>query len=83
MFHRVGRLLSLLLFVVGAVAGGAAVGIQRRRLWGWWFAVLLFSVNGLGDAISVFVTGKMLQGASGVLTAGLFVAYLMRPDVRQ
>ena len=82
-FQRMGRLSSLLLFVVGAVAGGAAVGIQRRRKWGWWLAVLLFSVNGLGDAISVFVTGKILQGASGVLIAGLFVAYLTRPDVRQ
>jgi hypothetical protein len=29
------------------------------------------------------VTGKILQGASGVLIAGLFLAYLMRPDLRQ
>ena len=65
------------------VAGGAAAGIQRRRKWGWWLAVLLFSVNGLGDAISVFVTGKVLQGGSGVVIAGLFVSYLMRPAVRR
>jgi hypothetical protein len=45
-FQKMGRLSSLLLFVVAAVAGGAAVGIQQRRKWGWRLAVLLFSVNG-------------------------------------
>ena len=57
-FQSMGRLASLLLFVVGAVACGGAVGIYRRRKWGWWLAVLLFSVNALGDAISLFVAGK-------------------------
>ena len=82
-FQSMGRLSSLLLFVVAAVAGGAAIGIRRRRKWGWRLAILLFSVNGLGDLVSLFVTGRILQGASGVLIAGLFLAYLLRTDVRQ
>ncbi len=72
----------MLLFVVGAVAGGAAIGIRERRKWGWWLAVLLFSVNTLGDAISLMM-GRMWQGASGVLISGLFIVYLLWPDVRQ
>ena len=82
-FQSMGRLASLLLFVVGAVACGGAVGIYRRRKWGWWLAVLLFAVNALGDAVSLFVMGRVLQGASGVLISGLFLLYLMQPSVRR
>lgn len=82
-FQSMGRLSSLLLFVVGAVAGGAAVGIHRRRHWGWWLAVLLFSVNGLGDLFSLLVMGRILQGASGVVVSGSFLFYLMRSTVRE
>ncbi len=82
-FQSMGRLAWLLLFLVGTIAGGAAIGIRRRRKWGWWLAILLFSVNGLGDAISLFVTRRIFQGASGVLVAGLFLAYLLRSDVRR
>jgi hypothetical protein len=81
-FQSMGRLSSLLLFVVGAVAGGAAVGIGKRHKWGWWLAVLLFSVNMLGDAISL-MRGRVWQGASGVLVSGYFIVYLLRPGVRR
>ena len=82
-FQSMGKLSSLLLFVVGGVACGGAVGIYRRRKWGWWLAVLLFSVNALGDAISLFLMGRVLQGVSGVLISGLFLLYLMQPRVRR
>jgi hypothetical protein len=82
-FQSMGRLASLLLFVVGAVACGGAVGIYRRRKWGWWLAVLLFSVNALGDAVSLFAPGRTLQGSVGVLISGLFLLYLLQPRVRR
>jgi hypothetical protein len=82
-FQKMGRLSSLLLFLVGAVAGRAAVGIYRRRQWGWWLAVLLFSANAIGDAISLFVMGRIVQGASGVVISGLFLWYLMQSSVRR
>ncbi len=82
-FQSMGRLASLLLFVVGAVACGGAVGIYRRRKWGWSLAVMLFSVNALGDAISLLSPGRMLQGSFGVLISGLFLLYLMQPRIRQ
>jgi hypothetical protein len=82
-FQSLGRLSSLLLFLVGAVAGGAAVGIRKRRKWGWWLAVLLFAVNACGDAVSLFVTGRVVQGMSGVVISGLFLLYLAKPGVRR
>jgi hypothetical protein len=82
-FQSLGRLSSLLLFLVGAVAGGAAVGIRRRRKWGWWLAVLVFAVNACGDAVSLFVTGRVVQGVSGVVISGLFLLYLAQPRVRR
>ena len=80
-FEGMGRLSSVLLFVVGAVAAGAAVGILRRRKLGWWLAVVLFSVNAVGDAVSV-IQGRIWQGLFGVLISALFLAYLLRPSVR-
>jgi len=82
-FQSMGKLSSVLLFVVGAVAGGAAMGIHGRRKWGWWLAVLLFSVNALGDLFSWLVRGRILQGASGVLISGSFLFYLMQSRVRR
>ena len=82
-FQSMGRLASILLFVVGGVAFGGAVGIYRRRKWGWWLAIVLFSVNALGDAVSLFATGRVLQSASGILISGSFLLYLMQPGVRR
>jgi hypothetical protein len=82
-FQSMGWLASLLLFIVGAVACGGAVGICLRRKWGWWLAVLLFFANALGDAISLVVMGRVLQGVSGVVISSLFLVYLMRPSVRR
>jgi hypothetical protein len=82
-FQSLGWPSSVLLFLVGAVAGGAAVGIRRRRIWGWWVAVLLFAVNACGDAVSLFMMGRAVQGAAGVLISGLFLLYLLQPRVRR
>jgi len=81
-FESMGRLSSVLLYLVGAVAAGAAVGIRRRRKWGWWLAVLLFTVNLGGDVVSFAVRGVALRGAVGVLISALFLLYLIRPKVR-
>ncbi len=82
-FQSLGRLSSLLLFVVGAIASGAAMGIRQRRMWGWRLAVLLFSVNAVGDTSGMLFGGKMWRGASGLLISGLFLWYLTRNGVRR
>jgi len=80
-FQSMGKLSSVLLFAVGAIAGGAAVGIHRRQKCGWWLAVLLFAVNACGDVVSLFVAGRMARGVTGFLISGLFLLYLVQPRV--
>jgi hypothetical protein len=57
---------------------GAAVGLLRGRKWAWWFAVVLFAINGCGDLVSLFWTKEMLKSGSGVLIAGAFLIALSR-----
>jgi len=81
-FESMGWPSSVLLFLVGAVAAGAAVGIRKRRKWGWWLAVLLFAVNIAGDVLSLAVSGGVGRGVAGVLISALFLLYLVRAKVR-
>jgi len=80
-FHALGPASGVLLLVVGAAALAGAVGLMRGRRWAWWVAVVLFSVDGLGDAVSVFATGNWLKSAAGLMISGAFVYSLCRKGV--
>jgi hypothetical protein len=60
----------------------AAIGLLRRRRWAWWFAVILFAINGAGDLVSFVVTGDWLRSASGVVISLAFVWSLVGKRVR-
>jgi hypothetical protein len=69
-------------FLVLALAMAAAsVGCFRRRRWGWRLAIAIFAINGLGDVMQL-LTGRILEGATGVAAAGAILFYLYRPKVR-
>ena len=59
----------------------ACAGCFRRRKWGWWLAVVIFAVNGLGDATQL-VLGHLLEGTIGVAATSAILVYLSRPGVR-
>ena len=82
-FRRLGSLsgVFLLLLAVGTFACGVAL-LQRRR-WAWWFAVVLFVINGFGDVVSFAVTGDWLRSVSGVFICSAFLYYLSRCPVRR
>jgi hypothetical protein len=63
------------------VAGIGAVGVLRRKLWGWRIAVAGIAVNALADAARI-PFGAVLEGLIGVTIAGLVLAWLTRPRVR-
>jgi hypothetical protein len=67
--------------VVAVAAAFTAVGMFGRRRWAWWLAVAGLTVNGLSDAVRI-VLGSPLEGAVGVLGAGLVLWWLLRPAVR-
>jgi hypothetical protein len=60
----------------------ASIGCFRRRIWGWWLAVVIFLINGLSDAGQILI-GHFLEGGVGVAVAGVILFYLSRPHVRR
>jgi hypothetical protein len=67
--------------LLGIVMASASIGCFRRRKWGWWLAVAIFTMNGLGDAAQLLL-GRFLEGGVGVAIAGAILFYLSRPEVR-
>jgi hypothetical protein len=66
-FRAMGRIAGVLLFLLGIGTFAAGLGMLRGRRWAWWFAVIPFAVNGIGDIVSFIVTGDRLRSASGVV----------------
>jgi hypothetical protein len=81
-FRAMGRISGVPLLLLGVGAFNAGIGLLRRRGWAWWFAVVLFTVNGAGDLVSFIVTGDWLRSASGVVVAGAFLWCLLTRPVR-
>jgi len=71
-----------LLLVVALVAAATAIGLLRGRRWAWLLALATFTVNGLGDLVTLLVVRDWLRGGSGVLIAAGFLFFLQRPRVR-
>ena len=73
----VGAGFLLLAFVMAL----AAYGTFRRRLWGWRLALVIFALNGLGDAVRI-PFGAAVEGAIGIAAAATILWWLLRPPVR-
>lgn len=69
------------MLAAGIATCTAGVGLIRRRIWGLWLALAIFSVNAVGDTINIFI-GEPLKGLGGLLIAGGFLFYLLRPTFR-
>lgn len=63
------------------VMAGAGTGCFLRHRWGWALSIIIFAVNGLGDAAQLFM-GRTLEGSVGVVVAGGLLWYLTRPAIR-
>jgi len=82
-FRALGWVPGALLILLGAATLAGGIGSLRGRRWAWWFAVLLFGVNGCGDLASGVVTRDWAKSASGLAVAGVFLFLLSRPAVRR
>ena len=68
---------SLVLMVsVGTACLLAAIGLWRTRPWGMWLALLILSINMLGDLTNVFVRHDY-RGLIGVPVAGTMIFFLL------
>jgi hypothetical protein len=74
--------LGPLFLVLFPIMACASIGNFLNRRWGWWLAVGIFSANGLGDVIQLFM-GRLIEGGIGVAVAGSILFYLTRLKIRQ
>lgn len=72
---------SLFLGLAFAVVYGA-IGFLRRRRWAWWFAVVLFAVNGCGDIVGFYYTHDVLRSGGGLTVVTFFLVTLSSTNVK-
>ena len=82
-FPAIGGASGVALLMLGIGTSAAAVGLLRGRAWAWWFPMVLFAVNGLGDVVNFVVTGDWLRSASGVVVSSVFMLALCGRRVRR
>jgi hypothetical protein len=82
LFHAIGRVSGFFLLALGCGTLAAALGLLRSRRWAWWFAIVLFAINGAGDIVSYFLVHDALRSVTGVMVAVIFLYLLCRRDVR-
>ena len=79
--HQLGPVVAIAFIALAVVMLVVAIGWMKRRFWSWALAVVIIAsqvVGALGNAIR----GQYLQGAIGVLIAGVLLIYLLQPKVR-
>ncbi len=77
-----GMIFGYFILMLGILMIFAGWGILQGRKWAWWTVIIIFLVNGIGDAVSL-VYGGGINGISGILIASAFLYYLTRPNVRE
>lgn len=71
----------LFLALAVAVVYGA-IGFLRGRRWAWWFAVVLFAVNGCGDIVGFFQNHDALRSGGGIAVVTAFLVVLSSNGVQ-
>lgn len=77
MFHALGRLSILLMAVVGAACAVAAIGLARNAGWGRAVALVILSVNLIGDLTNALLRGDW-RTLIGLPIGGAMIVYLVR-----
>lgn len=75
-FESLGYWSVVLMLMVGTACLFAAIGLWRARPWGTWLAVIILSINILGDLMNVFVRHDY-RGLIGVPVAGAMILFLL------
>jgi uncharacterized membrane protein (DUF2068 family) len=80
-FRNLGAIAGLALLLLGAGTLAAGAGLLQGKRWAWWFAVVLFAIDGAGDVVSLVVTADWLRSAAGMAICSAFLYALSRSRV--
>lgn len=79
----IGIIFGYFLLILGLIMLYIIHGLIKGRKWAWWITIIVFTVNGIGDAVSVAFGDGGVDGISGVLIAAVLLFYLTRPGVKK
>ena len=80
-FSRIGSWAMVLMISVCIACLFTALGLWRRRSWGYWLAVVMLVVNLCGDVVNV-ISGIEPRAIIGIPIVGVILAYLLRKRTR-
>ena len=83
LFRAMGRPSGVFLLALAIATALAARSLLRRKQWAWWFAVILFAVDGGGDVVGFFATGNLLKSIVGIAVSSTFIYFLAQRHVRR
>src|SRR5215472_757256 len=75
-FASLGHWSLVLMLTVGIACLFAAIGLWRGRPWGTWLALMILSINMLGDLTNAFVRHDY-RSLIGVPVAGTMIFFLL------
>ena len=76
-FDSLGNFAVLLMLVVGAVCASATIGLWRGRLWGLRIALIILSLNIVGDLFNALVRHDY-RALIGLPIGGAMIFFLSR-----
>ena len=81
-FESLGKVSVLLMLIVGAACAFAAIGLWRGSLWGPRLALIILSLNILGDLLNAIVRHDY-RALIGLPIGGAMIVYLVRARTKR
>jgi hypothetical protein len=78
-----GMIFGYFLLTLGLIMLYTVYGLIKGQKWAWWITLIIVTINGIGDAVSVALGNGGINGISGIIIAGSFIFYLNRPGVKK
>jgi hypothetical protein len=76
----IGIVFGIFMLILGIILLFTVGGLPKGYKWAWWITVIIFVVNGIGDAAKLALGS--IDGVLGILIAAGFIFYMTRPGVR-
>jgi hypothetical protein len=78
----IGIIFAYFLIILGLIMLYATYDLTKGCKWAWWITIIIFTVNGIGDAVSLAFGGGF-NGITGIIIITVFLFYLTRPNVKK